>query len=266
MAEVWINGDFVPESEASIPISDRGFQVGHGVFETFLALAGKPVFLQEHLARLAKACAMAQLDPPASEVLANAVDGVLASHSSTRLRVRIQVTPQTTLVSAASAPEPEGMLDVVTVPWPRNERAALAGVKAVSYAENILALDYARRHGAREALFGNTQGNLCEGATTNVFAVFEGSLWTPPVESGCLPGVMRAAVLRIAGDRGIDVQIEDIPMKYLSDRAEEMFLTSSLRIVQPVARIDGKAVDHAPGRMALVFSEASRVQISAEIS
>ena len=77
------------------------------------------------------------------------------------------------------------MLDVVTVPWPRNERAALAGVKAVSYAENILALDHARRHGAREALFGNTQGNLCEGATTNVL---------PFSKAGSAPRLSKAAV------------------------------------------------------------------------
>ena len=262
MANVWINGEIIPEGDATIPITDRGFQVGHGVFETILALSGKPVFLAEHLARLVQACASTQLVSPEPSTLAEAVGEVLASHVPARLRVRIQVTPQTALVSAAPAPEPEGMLDVVTVPWTRNERAALAGVKAVSYAENVLALDYARRRGAREALFGNTRGELCEGATTNVFVVFEGRLCTPPPESGCLPGVMRDAVLRIAGEKGIDIDTEIIPMKYLSDRAEEMFLTSSLRLVQSVARIDSKPIDSAPGH----FAEELRMAVAREIA
>ncbi len=261
MANVWINGEVIPEGDASIPITDRSFQVGHGVFETILVLAGKPVFLEEHLTRLGEACAAAQLPTPDSTALRKAVGDVLSSHPPDRHRLRIQVTPQTMLISAILAPEPEGMLDVVTVPWPRNERAALAGVKAVSYAENILALDYAHRRGAREALFGNTRGDLCEGATTNVFAVFEGRLCTPPLASGCLPGITRAVVLRLGESLGLEILEKEIPMKHLSDLAEEMFLTSSLRLVQPVARIDSKSLDRAPGKITellqIAVSEAS---------
>ena len=78
---------------------------------------------------------------------------------------------------------------VATVPWPRNERGALAGLKTTSYGENVRALARAHEHGASEAVFANLQGHLCEGTGTNVFYVIGGELRTPTLASGCLAGV-----------------------------------------------------------------------------
>ena len=96
---------------------------------------------------------------------------------------------------------------VVTVPWPRNERGAVAGLKTTSYAENVVALAHAAERGASEAIFANLAGNLCEGTGSNVFYVVDGELRTPTLASGCLAGHHQGAaagVVRRAGGRRAD--------------------------------------------------------------
>ena len=88
---------------------------------------------------------------------------------------------------------------VVVVPWTRNERAATAGLKTTSYADNVVALAHAKARGATEALLMNTAGLLCEGTGSNVFVVLDGELVTPPLSSGCLAGVTRALVIEWTG-------------------------------------------------------------------
>ena len=131
--------------------------------------------------------------------------------------------------------------DVVTVPWPRNERSALAGLKTTSYAENVLALSYARDRGGGEAIFGNTVGNLCEGTGTNVFVMVGGRLITPPLSSGCLAGVTRGLVIEWVG-----ADEEDLPIGALA-AAEEAFQTGTTRDVQPIRSVDGITLPAAPG-------------------
>ena len=94
---------------------------------------------------------------------------------------------------AHARPDPHGA--VVTVPWVRNERAATAGLKTTSYAENVIALAHAKERGALEAVFGNTRGELCEATGSNVFVVVDGVLRTPPLDSGCLAGITRELLL-----------------------------------------------------------------------
>ena len=115
---------------------------------------------------------------------------------------------------------------VATVPWPRNERGALAGLKTTSYAENVVALADAKRRGASEAVFANLAGHLCEGTGTNVFYVVDGELRTPTLASGCLAGVTRALILEWFGGREVDEPIEVVA------GADEVFLASTTRDVQ----------------------------------
>ena len=136
-------------------------------------------------------------------------------------------------------PAPE-TTTVVTVPWPRNERGALAGLKTTSYAENVRALAYAEERGATEAVFANLAGNLCEGTGTNVFYVVDGELRTPTLGSGCLAGVTRALVLDWCGAVEVDEPIEVV------ERASEVFLASTTRDVQGVSRWDDLELP-APG-------------------
>ena len=124
------------------------------------------------------------------------------------------------------------------VPWPRNERGAMAGIKTTSYAENVKALAYAKARGCTEAIFPTTTDLLSEGTGSNVFVGIGGRLLTPPLSSGCLAGVTRDLVLEVT-----DAIEEDIPMAaFLA--ADDVFLTSTGRDVQPVDRIDDR---DAPG-------------------
>ena len=130
---------------------------------------------------------------------------------------------------------------VATVPWPRNERSPLAGVKTTSYAEQVLALAHARAAGADEAVWADTRGRLSEGAGSNVFYVVDGELRTPSTSTGCLPGVVRGLLLEWCTVRECEDPIEVVA------GAEEVFLTSTTRGVQAVSRWDD--VDLPPGEV-----------------
>ena len=106
--------------------------------------------------------------------------------------------------------------DVVVVPWARNERGATAGLKTISYAENVRALAFAREQGATEAVFGNTRGELCEATGSNVFVVTGGIVRTPPPESGCLLGVTRALVLELCARDEIPHAEATLPLDALA--------------------------------------------------
>ena len=101
---------------------------------------------------------------------------------------------------------------MVTVPWPRNERGALAGLKTTSYGENVRALAYAAERGGSEAIFANTPGNLCEGTGSNVFVVTGGELRHPAAAAGCLAGVTRALVIEWAAASSEDVPRPSWPL------------------------------------------------------
>ena len=131
---------------------------------------------------------------------------------------------------------------VCVVPWPRNERGAMAGIKTTSYAENVKALAYAKERGCTEALFETTTGLLCEGTGSNVFVGIDGRLLTPPLSSGCLAGVTRDLLLEVT-----DAVEEDIPMAAFRE-ADEVFLTSTGRDVQPVHRVDDRRVPQPTAR------------------
>jgi branched-chain amino acid aminotransferase len=149
--------------------------------------------------------------------------------------------------------------DVSVVPWPRNERGALSGLKTTSYGENAKALEYAHGHGASEAIFGNLAGNLCEGTGSNVFVVRDGRLITPPLSSGCLAGVTRALVLEWAGG-----EEEDIPLAEFTG-VDEAFLTSTTRDVQPIRAVDGKILPASPGPITRKVMEAFAERSAADL-
>ncbi|WP_244928562.1 aminotransferase class IV [Nocardioides sp. W7] len=213
---------------------------GDGVFEAVKVVEGRPFALDLHLARLAHGAAAVGLPPLDEDGVRRQVADALAGEHLPLGRLRITCTGPgvVTVTASAMAAHPE-TTTVATAPWPRNERAALAGLKATAYAENVLALAHAR--GAGEAVFANLAGDLCEGTTTNVFYVVDGELRTPTLASGCLPGVTRALVLEWYGGREVDE-----PIATVRERADEVFLVSTTRDVQGVIRWDERELP-APG-------------------
>jgi branched-chain amino acid aminotransferase len=259
---VWVDGRVGDAETATIAAIDHGITVGDGVFETALVTDGEPFALTRHLRRLARSAAAMALPVPddaliragVAETLAAARDrGVDLAHA--RLRITVTGGPgplgsnrgpdgPTLLLAATAASNWPDEPKAVTVPWTRNERSPIAGVKTTSYAENVVALAAAHRAGAQEALFANTRGELCEGSGTNVVVVSGGVLVTPPLSSGCLAGITRELLLEWAAAEGLPMVEKDLPIEALGD-ADDVLLTSSTRGVQPQAAIDGRPLPRA---------------------
>jgi len=183
--------------------------------------------------------------------------------SLARARVRLTLTAPVTggpswLIEAGPPPAHPEKARVITIPFTRNERSALAGLKTINYGENVVALRLARASGADEALFGNTRDELCEGTWSNVFLYRDGTWLTPPLSSGCLPGVTRALVLELFRELGVPVNEVVIPLSELP-LAEAAFLTSSLREIQAVSAIDGRELPEPSDLPRLRAAFAARV-------
>jgi branched-chain amino acid aminotransferase len=268
---VWVDGELLDADRARVSPFDHGLLVGDGVFETLGVYRGVPFAWRRHHERLAWSAGQLGLPVPESGGLRAAADAVLAANRVETGRLRITVTggpsplgsergdAAPTLIVAAGPTRPRPPTEsVVTVPWSRNEGGATAGLKTISYADNVRALAYAQARDASEAIFANTRGELCEATGSNVFLVDDGVVRTPPAESGCLLGVTRALVLEMCEELGVPHDERPLPLDRLR-RAEEAFLTSSTREVAPIARVDGRDLPHPPGavsaRLAVAFRE-----------
>ena len=265
MSTVWINGSLAPASSARVSPFDHGLLTGDGVFETLKVVDGRPFAVRRHLERLAFSAQGLGLALPPVLTLRTALDAVIGANGLASGRLRITVTGgpsplgsdrgsegPTVIVAGGPLPAWAPMVDVVTVPWPRNERGALAGLKTISYGENVVALAYAKQRGGGEAVFGNLVGNLCEGTGTNVFLAVDGGarLVTPPLSSGCLAGVTRALLL----EAGVAVE-EDVPLGALA-AATEAFLCSTTRDVHPISSVDGSDLALCPGPLTTAAAAA----------
>ena len=262
----WVNGELLTDPDApAVAARDHGLTVGDGVFEVLKVVDGRLFAVGPHLERLTRSARGLGLPDPDLDAVRRGVAAVLEGERLTLGRVRVTWTgglaplgsdrgdgPATlTVVAAPMDPWPETAA-VTTVPWPRNERGALAGLKTTSYGENVRALAYARQRGSSEAVFANLQGHLCEGTGTNVFYVVDGELRTPTLAGGCLAGITRQLILDWYGAAEVDEPIED-----LRGRASEAFLASTTRDVQAIHRWDDRELD-APGPLTTEVRKAWR--------
>lgn len=254
---VWFDGRLRGHAEPLVLATDHGLTVGDGVFEACELLGGRPFALTRHLERLERSAAGLGLPLPDRDLVRRAVAEVAEAWGETLGRVRIVWTagpgplgsdaawgPGTLLVAASAVGAPRAV-SVAVVPFVRNERSAIAGLKTISYAENVRALAWAHERGGDEAIFGNTRDELCEGTGTNVFLEVDGALLTPALESGCLAGVTRAVVIEWAREAGVEVREETLPLEAIH-RAEHVALTSSTRGVVPVVAVDGRELRPGP--------------------
>jgi branched-chain amino acid aminotransferase len=266
--QVSVDGVLGAADELRISPLDHGLMVGDGVFETLRVYGGIPFAWTRHLQRLTRSAGGLGLTVPPIDDLRRQSDAVLHANGLVEARLRITITggpaplgserasvaPTVVIAASSLTPWPE-TADVVTVPWPRNERGATAGLKTISYAENVRALAYAHDHGAGEAIFPNTRDELCEATGSNVFLVRDDRLVTPAADSGCLLGVTRALVLELALELGIDADETALPLGALA-AADEAFLSSTTREVQAVAHVDGQPLPSAPGPVTARLREA----------
>ncbi len=263
---VWWNGRMIPPSEALVATTCQGWLWGRGLFETIAVRGGQPLALTRHLTRFRAAAERLALQPPDDDTLRGAIAGVLTHCPPGLHRLRLTLTGGDTpglaltpggghlLIRCQPASPPPVESILVTVPWRRNEFSALSGIKSTSYAENAVALAWAKAKGATEALFLNTAGDLCEGAVTNLFLVREGTVLTPSPGSGCLPGIARSLILDLCPQLGIPCQEKALVPADLT-QAEEIFLTNSLHGVLPVSLSDQRALV-APGPVTAALAAA----------
>lgn len=267
-----INGELVSSAEAKVSLFDRGFLYGDGVFEVLRTYGGVPFAIDEHLARLRRSVSALQIPmTPAFDAWPTQVRDAVRAVGSGEVYVRIMVTrgigplglvpdrniPPTSIILAEPLREPtpslyeEGITaHMVRMPRPL-ETTRAREAKVLSYVTNILALIEARDHGAGEAIFASSDGFIREGASSNVFVVLDGVLVTPGAGS-ILPGITRAHVLAVSRALGISAEERDLSLDDLR-RAEEMFVTSSIRELVPISRLSdagGAIVSFSvPGRL-----------------
>jgi branched-chain amino acid aminotransferase len=264
---VWFNGAVLDDpTSPMIRVDDHGLTVGDGVFEAIKVVDSQPFALTRHRDRLVSSAAGLGLPEPDRNQVEDAIAAVLADQELPLGRLRVTWTAgpaplgsgrgggPPTLVVVASPMDPAApSTRAVRVPWLRNERSAVAGLKTTSYAENVVALAYARERGATEAIMANTLGNLCEGTGSNVCYVIDGEARTPTLASGCLAGVTRALVVEWCGVLEVDEPISVL------DRAEEIFLVSTTRDVQPLSRLDDRDLgDPGPVTLKAIQTWAER--------
>ena len=274
---VWVDGALRDVERARVSPFDHGLLVGDGVFETLRVYGGRPFAWTRHLDRLEHSANGLGLPVPDRAVVQAAGTEVLEANALKEARLRITVTggvqplgserratTPTVIVAASEVRSVAETIAVVRVPWARNERGATAGLKTVSYAENVRALAHAQARGAGEALFPNTRDELCEATGSNIFVVEGGVVRTPPASSGCLLGVTRALVLGLCAELGLPHEEVTLPVDVLA-RADEVFLTSTVREVQAVTHVDGRAVPHARGRVTKCLAEAFSALVARDL-
>jgi branched-chain amino acid aminotransferase len=224
--------------------------------------------LARHLARLREGARLLGLPVPVVDV-GVAVRDLLAANRLADAAVRLTLTrgpgprgllppagPMPTLLITASPlpPAPEPVHAVVATVTRRNELSPLSRIKALGYLDQLLALREAQERGAEEALMLNTAWRLACGTTANLFLFFDGALLTPSLVEGALPGITRALVLELAPGLGIPARETPLEPAMLA-RAQEAFLTSSLRLLTPLASIEGRPLP-APGKLARALTAA----------
>ena len=277
----WINGRRVSLDEPNLLVSERGFVYADGLFETMRAFHGVIFRLQAHLERLAEAADRLELVCP--ERLPNLIAEMVAELERAGQDAAVRLTVTRGTVAGLAPPVDARSVTVVLVALPvphfapeiyrsgltahvasgrRNEFAMTAGMKTLAYTDSVMALLEARRHGADEALLLDTAGHVSEGSTSNVFIVQGGAVLTPPTSCGALPGITRAVVLELLAERGVPVLERPIPALELAT-ADEVFLTSSLRGIAPIAAIDGRTLG-APGPIARDMMDAYAARVLQE--
>lgn len=251
MAIVSIDGVVVPPDEARISVFDRGLLYGDGCFEVFRTWDGVAKDLEPHLDRLYEAVTFLQLKALERAKLVDAIYRTIAKAGSGEHRIRVVLTRGAGGVGARFAelprghaivivddlpPQPEEMA-LAVVDWPLPRRTS-PGYKTLAYLDPLIARELARAAGADDAIRLDAAGHVVEGATCNIFVVVAGTVVTPPVDRGALPGIVRARVLVLCSREGVKSAVRDVTLRELRG-AEELFVTSSLRGIVPVTRLDG---------------------------
>ena len=258
---VYINGEIVSWDKASVSVFDRGLLYGYGLFETMRSYNGRVFYLDRHVARLMNSAGVLGIrDALGPQKLETGVLRTLKANGLDDARIRLTVTAGEGGRSL-SLPPSRSLTTIITVeelvlPSPeiyskglrtsvvgirRNSKSPMCYLKTLGYLENMLTHAEAVAAGSDEAILLNDEGYVAECSASNIFIVEAGSVVTPPIEAGVLPGITRGVVIELAIKLGIKLEQEAVSVERLLS-AEEVFITNSVIEIMPIAAVGERRV------------------------
>ena len=247
-----MDGRIVPRTSKAIRTDDRAVLYGWGAFETLRVYAGLPFDLEPHLARMRPTAKMLGIraDLSASRMRRAIARLLRANRVRGDVGLRITLTggpvgglPTLFLHARTLEPSPDMLrargIRLCLAPWRRVTSAPLRGHKTLNYLDHMIARAHARRRRADEAVYADPEGRLLEGTLSSLFVVRSGTILTPPIDRGILPGITRARVVRIIRSLRLPIGERQIALRDLR-ACDEAFITSSTNEVLPVASFDGR--------------------------
>jgi branched-chain amino acid aminotransferase len=265
MEYAYVNGKYTPANKATVSIFDRGLVLGDGLFETLKAIEGKPEFFKEHYQRLSRSAKRLKIKVPTDEKTMLQIvqrlckkSGFLKKGCATAIRITLtrgvykgalslekEMKPTLIITARLVPPVATGDKSIykkgVRVIVSSVSKAAASGldpsVKTTNYLANIFAKAEADQRKAYEAILLGAKGDIAELSTANFFGFRKGVLYTPPLEVGILPGITRQQILLIGKKMGCPVVEKPIKIGDVT-KLEEAFLTSSIRGVVPIVKVD----------------------------
>lgn len=249
MSYIYLNGDIVPEATAKIPVTDRAYLFGEGLFESFRSHDGKIPLLSDHLNRLEWSATFLNLPYPGDIDFAEVCGALLAKNGLKDARFKIILSrtddaesTANVLISCRALHAVPSLYKLKTVKNYINDAPPIAAIKTTSYLVKTLSRAEARESGCDDAILLNAAGFVTEATTGNLFWIDEkGVLKTVPEAQGLLRGVVRTGLLDLLKCKGIAWREEPIRPEELSNM-KEVFLTNSVLGIKPVVQIDGRKI------------------------
>jgi D-alanine transaminase len=267
MTTIYLNGQFMPLAEARVPVLDRGFIFGDGVYEVIPVYSRRAFRLAEHLRRLQHSLDGIRLPNPhddgqweklIGELIARneGEDQYLYLHITRGVARRDHAFPKPPvpptvfmMSSVLSTPPAELLQSGVCAVTAQDNRWLRCDIKAIALLPNVLLRQAAVDAGCAETVLIRDNSFMTEGAASNIFVVKHGTLLAPPKDNLMLPGITYDVILEIAQANGIPFEVRRVHVDEVFS-ADELLLTSSTKEVLPITRIDGKPVGSgAPGPM-----------------
>ncbi|MFZ1684241.1 MAG: aminotransferase class IV [Candidatus Zixiibacteriota bacterium] len=244
-----INGRIVPESKAVISVFDNALLYAEGLFETLLGIDDRPIFTKEHLARLHKGARVIGLKLPVSDaVLVQWMKKTLKAHPDRVKKLRLTMTsgesarwvgrqgkPQV-ILSASPHEIPREPFRLIVSDFKVDHASVFRNIKTLSYVISAAALRQAKERKFDDAILLNERNEVAEVTSANIFWSQGKRVYTPPLSAGCLDGITRKFVLKEADKVGITIVERRVDLSGLL-RADEIFISSSLKLVAPVSEI-----------------------------